>query len=171
MSKKYQNGKIYKIVDNASDMIYIGSTCKTLENRLKEHVSSYKSYLNNLFRFVSSFKILENGNYKIELIKLFNCENRKELERYEGNIIKKYRSNGLNIVNKNLVGQTRKETKACYREKNKEIINEKARQKYVCHCGSQYSKGQRPRHEKTIKHKTFINNVNKINRDDNVNTI
>ena len=36
----FQNSKIYKITDNLSDMIYIGSTCKTLEQRLKQHIYS-----------------------------------------------------------------------------------------------------------------------------------
>ena len=31
---KYQSGKIYKIVDNTSDMINVGSTCLELEKRL-----------------------------------------------------------------------------------------------------------------------------------------
>ena len=34
---KYNSGKIYKIIDNTSDMIYVGSTCKTLQQRLKGH--------------------------------------------------------------------------------------------------------------------------------------
>ena len=41
---KFQNSKIYKITDNTSDMIYVGSTCKTLEQRLKQHVANNKSY-------------------------------------------------------------------------------------------------------------------------------
>ena len=35
MMNKFENAKIYKIVDNVSDMVYIGSTCKTLQQRLK----------------------------------------------------------------------------------------------------------------------------------------
>jgi hypothetical protein len=38
---KYSNGKIYKIVDNTSDKVYIGSTCKSLKQRLTAHEEYY----------------------------------------------------------------------------------------------------------------------------------
>ena len=41
---KYETGKIYKIVDNTSDMIYVGSTCQTLEQRLQRHESDYRAF-------------------------------------------------------------------------------------------------------------------------------
>ena len=42
----YQNGKIYQIIDNTNNNIYIGSTCEpTLARRLSGHVRKYKSYL------------------------------------------------------------------------------------------------------------------------------
>ena len=42
----YSQGKIYKIVDNTTDNIYIGSTCqKYIRKRLSEHVYDYKGYL------------------------------------------------------------------------------------------------------------------------------
>ena len=44
MNTNYQNAKIYKIVDNTLDNIYIGSTCKTLEQRLKSHEQDYKKF-------------------------------------------------------------------------------------------------------------------------------
>lgn len=34
---KYKNGKIYKLISNTIDTIYIGSTYDTLEKRLKHH--------------------------------------------------------------------------------------------------------------------------------------
>ena len=43
---KFENAKIYKIVDNTSDMIYVGSTCKTLQQRLKKHENNFKHHLN-----------------------------------------------------------------------------------------------------------------------------
>ena len=42
----YQLGKIYKIVDNTNNNIYIGSTCEpTLARRLSNHICVYKKYL------------------------------------------------------------------------------------------------------------------------------
>ena len=42
----YSQGKIYKIVCNKTGLVYIGSTCKTLETRLKGHMNDCKRYLN-----------------------------------------------------------------------------------------------------------------------------
>ena len=80
MENKYSNGKIYKLIDNTNENIYIGSTIFTLKQRLKGHEYVFKcfkagKYPNN----VTVFKILENNNYKIELIKLYPCKNKQEL--------------------------------------------------------------------------------------------
>jgi hypothetical protein len=61
----YQKGKINKIVCNETDMIYIGSTCKKLCQRITQHRASYKQYQNNKYHFITSFAILENWNYDI----------------------------------------------------------------------------------------------------------
>ena len=42
---KYQNGKIYKIVDVGYNKCYIGSTCEALSQRMARHRSNYKRYL------------------------------------------------------------------------------------------------------------------------------
>jgi len=38
---KYENSKIYKIIDNTNGNIYIGSTVKTLSLRIAQHRASY----------------------------------------------------------------------------------------------------------------------------------
>ena len=38
----YQNGKIYKIWDNAYTKCYIGSTVETLASRMTKHRDKYK---------------------------------------------------------------------------------------------------------------------------------
>jgi len=47
----YSNAKIYKLVskDLSHDLIYIGSTCQELRNRLAEHSRDYKKYINNKY--------------------------------------------------------------------------------------------------------------------------
>ena len=47
-TNKYSNGKIYKIVHN-DGRCYIGSTIKTLEQRLHFHHWHYNKYLKNEF--------------------------------------------------------------------------------------------------------------------------
>ncbi len=155
---KFQNAKIYKIVDNSSNLIYIGSTCKTLNSRLKQHERSYKSFKSGKSKFTTSFKILENNNFKIELIKLFPCENKHTLNIEEGRIIKESKTSGLNVVNKNIAGLTRKETKAQHYENNKNKIKEKANQKFNCACGGKFSNANKAKHDNTKKHQQFIKN-------------
>ena len=83
----YQNSKIYKITDNLSDMIYIGSTCKTLEQRLKQHIANNKSYKAGKYpNFVTVFKILDNNDYKIELVENYPCATKQDLNIREGKI-------------------------------------------------------------------------------------
>ena len=80
----YSQGKIYKIVCNKTGLVYIGSTYRSLEQRLKEHEYDCKRYLdkksNNL---ISSIYVIFNNDYKIELIENHPCNHKKELETKE----------------------------------------------------------------------------------------
>ncbi len=80
----YSQGKIYKIVCNKTGLIYIGSTYRTLDKRLKEHMSYYKAYIDKRSNcLISSIFVIFNNDYKIELIENYPCKNRKELEKRE----------------------------------------------------------------------------------------
>ena len=162
MTSKYCNGKIYKIIDKSSDMIYVGSTIRTLNQRLGMHISQFKSFKAHKAKFMTSFKILENDNYKIELISLYPCENKKELEFEEGKHILKLKNDGFNVVNKCIVGQTRKESKSRYYKNHKTHINELQKKKHKCICGSQCSISHKSCHEKTRKHQDYIDNCKTI---------
>ena len=116
---KYQDAKIYKITCNVTNQIYIGSTTKTLNHRLSEHKSDYKRYINNEHNNVTSFKILENNDYKIELVEYFPCNNKKELE-----IRERYYIENIECVNKFIPTRTKKEYDNEYRENNKDKIKE-----------------------------------------------
>ena len=111
----YKNGKIYKIVDNTSDMVYIGSTCQTLAQRLAKHRSSYASWLRDkkTENGLSSFKIIANGDYDIILIEYYPCESKEELHSRE-----RYWIESFECVNKIRPTRTRKE----YYEENREAI-------------------------------------------------
>jgi hypothetical protein len=86
---KYLNhGKIYKLVCNVTGDVYYGSTISSLKYRLSQHKSSYKRYLQGKERYYTSFKIIENGDYRIELVEDYKCMNRNQLEKIEGIYIK-----------------------------------------------------------------------------------
>lgn len=79
----YQNGKIYKIVDLDSNDCYIGSTTLALSQRLAQHVSSYKRWLKGKTNFVTSYIIIEKGDYDIVLIENYPCNSKEELHARE----------------------------------------------------------------------------------------
>ena len=62
---KYLNGKIYKLVSNNTNDIYIGSTTKSLEKALIKHKSDYKLYLNDEKKYNSSFDLVKYSDVKI----------------------------------------------------------------------------------------------------------
>tara|TARA_R110002020_G_scaffold402401_1_gene612577 strand:- start:176 stop:487 length:312 start_codon:yes stop_codon:yes gene_type:complete len=87
MENKYQQGKIYKIVCNITNEIYYGSTKKTLKERLRLHI---------LCRNCMSINIIDRGDYKIELIKDYPCNSKKELEEEESKYIRE--NECINII-------------------------------------------------------------------------
>ena len=122
----YQQGKIYKIECNVTGKVYIGSTCEPiLARRLAGHITSYKRYLNGKSHYVSSFDILQNGNYDIVLIESYPCNSKDELHARE-----RYHTNNIDCVNKiknqgmhHEIGE--KGYQKQYHEKNKDKLKEK----------------------------------------------
>jgi len=109
-TNRYHNGKIYAIRSHQTPDVYIGATCTTLTKRLSEHKSHYKK--NN--KYYTSFEILKYPDYYIELVEEVKCENKMELTRREGQIIRETE----NCVNKVIAGRTNRE----WREDNKEEL-------------------------------------------------
>lgn len=127
----YKNGKIYKIIDNAYTKMYIGSTTQPLYKRFSRHKKDYElwkkgeKWKNGKEYKITSFCIFDEfgiENCKIELIEEYQCDNKNQLERKEGDYIK-----NNECVNKNIAGRTRKE----YYEDTKKEILEKAKEYYV----------------------------------------
>ncbi len=100
---KYNHSKIYKICSNLTDKIYIGSTTQTLAKRLYAHVLDYKQYVKTNTKYITSFEIIMLGDYYITLIEEHTFNNRQQLCRREGEIIK---LNINNVVNKQITGRT-----------------------------------------------------------------
>ena len=130
----YQQGKIYKIVDNTNGNVYIGSTCKkTLAERLSGHKARYNAWKlrphNN--SPMTSFKILENMNYDIMLIENYPCKSKDELFAREA-----YHINTIPCINKEIPKAS------------------KMREKYDCPvCGAiQIDVQRKTQHEKSKFH-------------------
>jgi len=118
---KYNHSKIYKICSNKTDKIYIGSTTQILAKRLHEHLQKYKHYLKTNTKHTTSIEIIKLEDYYIVLIEECNYNNKQQLFKREGEIIK---LNSNIVVNRMITGRTKKE----YRVDNKEYLLEQQKQ-------------------------------------------
>jgi len=172
MPPNYQNGKVYKIVCNETNQIYIGSTVENLSNRMSGHRSDYKRYQAGKGNYITSFEILKYPSAKILLVRYAACNSKEELHAIEGAFIK-----NNECVNKVIPGRTQaeyqqdtadqiKERKNRYYQDNAEQIKEKTkqynrtnkdrlRQKHQCECGGKYTTAAKTIHNKTKKHLKF----------------
>jgi hypothetical protein len=92
----YENGKIYSIRSHSRpDLIYVGSTTQQLSVRFGEHKRQKRT---------TSRQIIDLGDSYIELVENYRCENREELLKKEGEIIR-----SMDCVNKQIAGRTVKE--------------------------------------------------------------
>ena len=171
MVNNYERGKIYKIVCNITGKQYVGSTTEpSLARRLAGHKGHYNSYLKGKRDYITSFEILKNGNYFIELICNASCNSRDELSAVEGTYIRE-----LKCINKNITGRTIKQ----YRDDNVDRIKQyrddnvdkhkqlgkqyrkdntdKLKQKNNCLCGGRYTHTNKSVHLKSIKHLKYLN--------------
>jgi hypothetical protein len=144
LNRYQQYAKIYQIIDLTGECKpYIGSTTqKTLAMRLSQHVYAYKMWKKGEGRKCMSYDIIEKGDYKIELIESYPCNNRDQLNAREGHYQKT-----RECCNKNISGRTKKQ----YYNDNVDKI----KKKYKCPCGGRYIHKNKPRHMRTKKHKKF----------------
>ena len=115
-------GRIYKIVSEQTDKIYIGSTVKTLSERLERHEKDYICWINSEFKsdYCTSFEILKYGDYKIFLLEEYPCSCTNGLIEREGTYqLKNYYS----CVNTNICKKRPRTTKIDDNEF------------YTCYCG------------------------------------
>ncbi len=139
------SGKVYKIVSDSTTKIYIGSTIKTLKERLEEHENDYENWFNSEFKgyYCTSFEILKYGNFKIFLLEegIYSCI--KDLLKCEGSYqIKNY----YDCVNSVVSTKRPRTTKI----DNNEL--------YICYCGKTMQNKWKTRHHhiKSSMHKSIV---------------
>jgi lysine/ornithine N-monooxygenase len=119
MSDKYKNGKIYTIrCKNDDTLLYVGSTVQPLFKRWHQHKKNSINEKSIKYNYPLYKKIRETNieDWYIELYEEFSCENKEQLNKREGQIIRE-----IGTLNKRIEGRTPKE----YRDSNKELISEK----------------------------------------------
>ena len=174
---EYQNGKIYTIRCRRDDtLIYVGSTTQPLAKRWGGHkVDSLNERCQN--RLI--YKTINNNwdDWYIELYEEYPCENKEQLCKREGEVIRE-----IGTLNSEIAGRTKKE----YREDNKEIITtkhkeynennkddiaikskvyyennkDKINEKITCECGCISTKHGLTKHKKTQRHLSMLDAIN-----------
>ena len=121
----YANAKIYQIISPNHPVPYIGSTTQRLSKRMAHHRSQYNP--------CSSHIVIEAGDAYIELIQEFSCENKEQLNKREGEMIRE-----RDCVNRCVAGRTQAEwvrdnkehlnaTRKVYNEVNHDLVIAKRR--------------------------------------------
>ena len=122
----YQNGKIYTIrCKRDNNLLYVGSTTMTLSKRMTEH--RYASYTNNIKKLYSCV----NGNWDDWYIELYEenpCENKEQLNKREGEIIRE-----IGTLNSQIAGRTPVERRKENWIENKELLSARAKECYQKH--------------------------------------
>lgn len=129
----YSKGKIYTIrCKNDATLIYVGSTIQPLSHRWGGHkLDSIRTYSNSLI-----YKTINNdwNNWFIELYENYPCENKEELLKREGEIIRLIGNLNTDIPNRTKKewyednADKIKEQKKQYRINNADKIKEKSKQ-------------------------------------------
>ena len=120
MSDKYKNGKIYTIrYKNDDSLIYVGSTVQPLFKRWHQHKSNLNNEKRNNWILYQKIREADIKDWYIELYQEISCENKEQLNKREGQIIRE-----IGTLNKLIAGRTKKE----YNEDNKDKIAEQKKE-------------------------------------------
>ena len=131
---------IYSIT--TKDGLYIGSTMD-YNTRCRKHKESLKS--GKLFLLYENIR-KNNGQYKIEIILNLACEDKTELRQIE----EEYRISCEANLNARSAYSNRS-----YYEINKELILKKI----DCECGGKHTVGNKARHNKSLRHQTYLSSL------------
>ena len=105
-------GRIYVIKCRINNLLYIGSTIRDLNARMKQHTRDmYKYTTFKLYKAMNEFDV---KNFDISLLEEFEYDDIKDLRKREGTYIKIIRP----LLNKNIAGRTLKE----YNEDHKDSL-------------------------------------------------
>lgn len=121
---RYENSKIYKLVCE-DGFYYYGSTTASLSNRLSKHKTNSKIENSKLYTHI---KTIGWDKVRIELIELFQCENKQALLQKENEYILSGKDDNLclNTIRSYVSSEQRNIEKQIQRDNSRDVINEKA---------------------------------------------
>jgi hypothetical protein len=182
---EYKNGRIYTIrcYDDPS-LIYVGSTTRPLCYRFSKHKGhSREERCKNMLLYTTIREDFGDdwSKFYIELYEEYPCENKEQLNKREGQIIRE-----IGTLNRFVAGRTKqeydkeyynenadklkqyqtkyrannvdkkKETDKNYYEANKEKILQRIKEKFTCECGSTFCISGKARHISSKKHQDYL---------------
>ena len=181
----YSKAVIYKIT--TPNGLYVGST-SDFKTRKYGHKNSIYNENSTNYNCKLYQNIRENdGDWNMEILHLFPCENGIELRQEEERVMTELNAN-LNTHRAYLTEEENMEYKKQYYEKNRDVIracakqyNEKhrekisaymklryennrdklrakQREKITCECGCESARDNMPRHRRTKKHLNLMKN-------------
>lgn len=115
----YQNGKIYTIRSPHTPKYYIGGTTTTLPKRLSKHKKDRDCRVRELF---------DLGDAYIELMELFPCNNKMELDKREGELQRLHKAD---LINYRCEGRTEEQKKEQMKYHNSLEINKQKKREYA----------------------------------------
>ena len=97
---KYNTSIIYTLRSYKTNKYYIGATTQTLSQVKADYTRRYINFINGTNQSTrektSSFEIVKYGDAYIELLESVNCNNRSELNKRTGELIREHINNVVN---------------------------------------------------------------------------
>ena len=169
------SGKIYKITSNQTENVYIGSTCKTLSERLNGHQRKYRDYdAAEGYGYYASFEIVKYDDAIIEELEHCQFDDITLLRKREQHFIDQYKDNCVNVYKAHSGFDNREDYLKSYHQikyvphpvtkVTKEQTKQRKRENYLkhkqkwyavhkCICGKTYDMMHKNRHLSTKYHK------------------
>ena len=149
MSKDFNNGNIYIIINNYNNDICIGSSCNSLQSRFHRHKYDAKKEYNKNLPLYKLINEIGFSRFNIELIEDYSCKNQHELNQRQGYYIRQY-----GTLNHNIAGRPHSEyIKTPQAKQRKKEYNNRS---VICNCGCKINIGNLLKHQKSSKHISLI---------------
>ena len=131
------------------------------KEKIKKHNKHY--YQDNREKFLEQAKIYHQDNRE-KIIKYKKQKYQDNREKFLEQNKNYYQANKQKILEQVKIYRQNNKEKIKDREKkyyqnNKQKILEKQNEKFDCECGSRYTYSNKARHERTIKHKKYMENL------------
>lgn len=156
-------------------LIYVGSTCLSIEKRFSKHKSDYAECIANTScarckqraKVCSVHKLFDAGQTYIILLERYPCLNKRELVAREYYHIRQYRSSNtwecVNIHPMTTINKIQKLRDKCIDDDDKRATAREFEKRIIsCDCGCEIERRRLQSHKRTVDHKQWLSIYNFI---------